>query len=111
MKKQRKLIDYVVARLKERSTYLGIVAVLSAAGYVVDQALLDKIIAIGTSVAGLILILTKDIKNDTSRRNRVRKESRKTLQEPTGTSERPGLPVESAPLARDRWGQQVQRKL
>lgn len=107
MKKQYKLIDYLVARLKERSTYLGIIAVLSATGYVVDQALLDKIIAIGTSVAGLILILTKDIKNDTSRRNRVRKESRKTLQEPAGTSKRPGLPVESTALARESWRQKV----
>ena len=107
MKRPNKFIDYLVARLKERTTYLGIVAVLSAAGYVVDQALLDKIIAIGTSIAGLILILTKDIKNDTNRRNRVRKASRKTLQEPTGTSERPGLPMESAPLARESWRQKV----
>ena len=69
MKKWHKFFEYLKERLEERSTKLGIVAVLSAAGFVIDPVLLESIIAVGTIIAGLILILTKDYKNDTRRRS------------------------------------------
>ena len=107
MKKWHKLIEWSAARLKERSTWLGILAVISAAGYTFDTALLEKIVAVGTALAGLILMITKDYKNDTSRRSRIRKKGGKTLQKSSGTSNGSGLPVEPATPPRDSWGQKL----
>jgi len=51
---------YVVERLKEASTWRGIILVLTAAGVPVAPAMAEQIIAVGIAVAGLVGIVTAD---------------------------------------------------
>ena len=48
------LKTYLLARLKEASTWRGIVLMLTAAGVPLAPALADSIVACGLAVAGLI---------------------------------------------------------
>jgi energy-converting hydrogenase Eha subunit C len=109
-KEQLKTIIYLAERLKERSTWLGITAILSSAGVFIEPELLNKIVMVGMTIAGLICIFTKDFKYDTRRRSSIRKKSRTALQEPPGASNRTGLPVEPATPVRSFGGQEVSRK-
>jgi hypothetical protein len=52
-------MDYIVDRAKERSTWVGVIGVLSALGIGIEPALADAIIAVGTGLAGLIGIFTR----------------------------------------------------
>ena len=54
--------SWLLARLKEPTTYLGITAMLSAAGYVLDPELIKQISAAGVGVSGLILFVLKEKK-------------------------------------------------
>ncbi len=54
------LIGYVVARLRERSTWLGLISLATALGLVLSPAQQDAIIAAGSALAGLIATLTPD---------------------------------------------------
>lgn len=56
----KKLGSYVLDRLQEKTTWHGVVAVLSAifVGLKPDQA--EAIITVGATVSGLILVATKD---------------------------------------------------
>ena len=51
-------------QLTERSTWLGLLALATACGATIEQALADQIIAAGMAVAGLIGIVTKDRKKE-----------------------------------------------
>lgn len=51
---------FVVARLRERSTWLGLISLATALGLVLSQAQQDAIIAAGSAVAGLVAALTPD---------------------------------------------------
>lgn len=51
---------YLIERLRERSTWLGATALLSAFGFSLDPALVDQIALVGVAAAGLILMLTPD---------------------------------------------------
>ena len=50
--------DYLLQRLKEPSTWRGIIYMITAAGVPIAPALADSIIAVGLAVAGLIGVLT-----------------------------------------------------
>lgn len=54
------MFKYILNRLTERSTWLGLLAVATACGATIEQALADQIIAAGMAVTGLIGIVTKD---------------------------------------------------
>lgn len=56
------MIEYILERLKEKSTYVGIFALLSAAGVTVAPDMWAGIVAAASAVAGLALILIKDKK-------------------------------------------------
>ena len=51
---------YMVERLKEASTWRGIILVLTAAGVPVAPAMAEQVIAVGMALAGLVGILTAD---------------------------------------------------
>ena len=54
----------ILNRLTERSTWLGLLALATACGATIEQALADQIIAAGMAAAGLIGIVTKDRKKE-----------------------------------------------
>lgn len=56
------MIDFIVSRLKERSTWLGLVSLVTALGLVLTPAQSEAIIAAGMGLAGLIGTLTGDVK-------------------------------------------------
>ena len=51
---------YVIERMKEPSTWRGIVLLLTAIGVPVAPAMADAIISVGLAVAGLIGVATPD---------------------------------------------------
>lgn len=53
------MFKYIIKRLTERSTWLGILAITTACGATIEQTLFEQIIAAGIAVAGLIGIVTK----------------------------------------------------
>ena len=55
------MFKYILNRLTERSTWLGLA---TACGATIEQALADQIIAAGMAAAGLIGIVTKDRKKE-----------------------------------------------
>ncbi len=59
-------MKYILSRLKERSTWLGLIALVTACGAQIETALAEQIIAVGMAVAGLVGIVTKDKKDETS---------------------------------------------
>ena len=54
------MFKYILNRLTERSTWLGIIALATAGGAVIEAAIAEQIIAAGVAVAGLIGVVTKD---------------------------------------------------
>lgn len=54
--------SWLLDRLKEPTTYLGITAMLSAAGVALDPELVKQISAAGVGASGLILFLLKEKK-------------------------------------------------
>lgn len=55
-------LSWILERLKEPTTYLGITAILSSAGIALDPELSQNIQTAGLGVAGIILFITKDKK-------------------------------------------------
>ena len=54
--------SWLLDRLKEPTTYLGLTAMLSAAGYALDPELVQQISAAGVGVSGLILFVLREKK-------------------------------------------------
>lgn len=52
--------QYVLDRLKEPSTWRGIILILTACGVPIAPALADQIIAVGMATAGLVGVVTAD---------------------------------------------------
>lgn len=50
--------DYILARMKEPSTWRGVIYVLTAIGVPIAPAVADSIIAVGLALAGLISVAT-----------------------------------------------------
>jgi hypothetical protein len=55
-----KLVSFMVARLRERSTWIGMISLATALGLVLSEAQQEAIVAAGSAVAGLIAALTPD---------------------------------------------------
>lgn len=55
-------LSWILERLKEPTTYLGITAILSSAGIALDPELAQSIQTAGLGVAGIILFITKEKK-------------------------------------------------
>lgn len=55
-----RIIDYLVSRAKERSTWLGLISLATALGIALDAAQQDAVIAAGMAAAGLVAAFTKD---------------------------------------------------
>ena len=60
--------DYILQRLKEPSTWRGLVLIATSAGVAVTPAMADAIVALGIGLAGVIGVVTADKKpqNDTT---------------------------------------------
>ena len=54
------MFKYILNRLTERSTWLGVIALATACGATIEAAIAEQIIASGMAVAGLIGVITKD---------------------------------------------------
>jgi len=52
--------DYLLERMREPSTWRGIIMLLTAIGVPVAPAMADAIISVGLAVAGLIGVATPD---------------------------------------------------
>lgn len=55
-------MEWLISRLRERSTWLGIVALMAGAGLKIEPELADSIMSTGLALVGLISVLTKDKK-------------------------------------------------
>lgn len=55
-----KILDWVIARLSEKTTWYGVTALLTAAGVAVSPELKEAIGLAGVAVAGLIAVVTKE---------------------------------------------------
>lgn len=53
-------MQYILLRAKERSTWLGLTAAISAIGVNISPEYLESIITVGVAVAGLVAMLTAD---------------------------------------------------
>jgi len=54
------LLAFIVARLREPSTYAGLGAFLGAAGIHIDNTVLQAVIQLLVSIAGLIAVLVPE---------------------------------------------------
>lgn len=54
------IIQYVIDRAKERSTWLGVISMVTALGLALDAAQQDAIVAAGMAAAGVVAAFTKD---------------------------------------------------
>lgn len=54
------MFKYILNRLTERSTWLGVIALATACGATIEATIAEQIIAAGMAVAGLIGVVTKD---------------------------------------------------
>lgn len=54
------ILKWIAARLKERTTWLGIAGLLSTAGVAIAPELQEAIVSAGVALAGLVLVVTKD---------------------------------------------------
>ena len=60
------MMQYILARLSEPSTWRGIVSILTAAGIALSPQQIEAIITVGLLVVGLIGAVTKDSANEVS---------------------------------------------
>jgi len=54
------MATYIIDRLKEASTWRGIIALLTAAGVTISPEMVDKIVVAGLAVMGIIGMFFKD---------------------------------------------------
>lgn len=60
------MFKYIFNRLKERSTWLGIIGLITACGASISTELAEQIIAAGIAIAGAVGIVTKDKGDDSN---------------------------------------------
>lgn len=61
--------EYILQRLKEPSTWRGIILILTSAGVGIEPAMADAIISAGIGLAGVIGVVTADKKPDNTETN------------------------------------------
>lgn len=59
----KNLLDFLLSRAKERSTWLGLISLATALGLTLSDVQSEAVIAAGMSLAGLLAVFTVD-KND-----------------------------------------------
>jgi hypothetical protein len=55
-----KLSQWILGRAQERSTYLGIIGILTGAGFSIKPELGNAVISLGLGIAGVVGVITKD---------------------------------------------------
>ncbi len=53
-------MQYLLDRLKERSTWLGLIGIATAFGVALTPEQVDGIVALGAALAGAVAVFTKD---------------------------------------------------
>jgi NO-binding membrane sensor protein with MHYT domain len=61
------MIQFLIARLREPSTYAGLAAVLTAAGITYSPDLLDAAVTVAAALAGLAAVLVPESKAGASK--------------------------------------------
>ena len=56
------MLEFVVSRLKERSTWLGLIGIVTAAGVSISPEQTEAIALAGVAIAGVVAVFTKDNK-------------------------------------------------
>lgn len=56
----KNILSFIAERLTERSTWVGLIGLATAAGAVVSPDTANAIITVGMTVAGAVGVLTKD---------------------------------------------------
>ena len=59
----KKIVTFILQRAKERSTWMGLVSILSAVGLSLKPEAVEAIISFGIGAAGLIAVVTADKPN------------------------------------------------
>jgi len=54
------MLAYIIDRLKEASTWRGIIGLLTAAGVTISPEMIEQIVAAGLAVMGIIGMVFKD---------------------------------------------------
>lgn len=54
------MLKYIINRLTERSTWLGLIALATACGASIETNLAEHIISAGIAVAGLVGVVSQD---------------------------------------------------
>lgn len=54
------MFQYILARLKERSTWLGIISIVTVAGVALSPEQSEAIVNAGVAVAGVVAVFTPD---------------------------------------------------
>ncbi len=54
------MIKYVLNRLKEKSTWVGLIALVGAAGVTISPEMAVHITEVGLAVVGLVLLVLKE---------------------------------------------------
>lgn len=54
------MVEYVIARLKEPSTYAAITGLLVAVGVNISEGMMGSIAAVGAAVAGLVGVILSE---------------------------------------------------
>jgi hypothetical protein len=54
------MLEFIVERLKERSTWLGLIAIITAAGLGISPEQGEAIALAGTAIAGAVAVFTAD---------------------------------------------------
>lgn len=62
MKGEKKMLEFVIGRLKERSTWLGLIGIVTAAGVSLSPEQSEAIVVLGVAIAGAVAVFTKDDK-------------------------------------------------
>jgi hypothetical protein len=60
--KEKYMLDFILERGKEASTWRGLVALITATGIVVSPELTEALVAVGLAVIGLLGVFTVDKK-------------------------------------------------
>lgn len=56
------VIDFILSRARERSTWLGLISIATALGLLLTPEQSEAVVAAGMSLAGLLTTLTTDKK-------------------------------------------------
>jgi hypothetical protein len=56
----KNIIEFIISRAKERSTWLGLISLCTAVGLVLSAAQQEAVIAAGMAAAGLVGAFTRD---------------------------------------------------